>query len=63
MGFDGDIAMRKKWKAFVRKIDMKTDDYSTVLKTIKNFLAKPFMATVNEEEFIEKWSATNSEWM
>lgn len=62
MGFDGDAAMQKKWKAFVRKIDMKTVDYSTVLKTIKIFLTKPFMATVNEEEFIEKWSAGNSEW-
>ena len=30
-------AMQKKWKAFVRKIDTKTDDYSTVLKTIKAF--------------------------
>jgi len=63
MGFDDDVAMQKKWKAFVRKIDTKTDDYSTVLKTIKIFLTKPFMAAVNEEEFIEKWSATNSEWM
>lgn len=63
MGFDGDIAMQKKWEAFVRKIDTKTDDYSTVLKTIKTFLTKPFMTTVNEEEFIEKWSAANSEWM
>lgn len=63
MGFDGDVAMQKKWKAFVRKIDTKTDDYSTVLKTIKIFLTKPFMATVNEKEFIEKWSASNGEWM
>lgn len=35
MGFGGDVAMQKKWKAFVRKIDIKMDDYSTVLKTIK----------------------------
>ncbi|MGI6012491.1 MAG: nucleotidyl transferase AbiEii/AbiGii toxin family protein [Ruminococcus sp.] len=63
MGFDDDVAMQKKWKAFVRKIDTKTDDYSTVLKTIKIFLTKPFMAAVNEEEFIEKWSAANGMWM
>ena len=30
--FDSDEAMQKKWKAFVRKIDTKTDDYSTVLR-------------------------------
>ena len=35
IGFDSDEAMQKKWKAFVRKIDTETDDYSTVLKTIK----------------------------
>ncbi|MDO4339144.1 MAG: nucleotidyl transferase AbiEii/AbiGii toxin family protein [Eubacteriales bacterium] len=63
IGFGGDVTMQKKWKAFVRKIDTKTDDYSTVLKTIKIFLTKPFMATVNEEEFIEKWSAANGIWM
>lgn len=40
MNFDADMAMRKKWKAFVRKIDAKTGDYSVVLKTIKEFLEK-----------------------
>ncbi len=33
--FDNDGAMHKKWKAFVRKIDTKTDVYRTVLKSIK----------------------------
>ena len=63
MGFDDDVAMQKKWKAFVRKIDTKTDDYSTVLKTIKAFLTKPFTAAVGDKEFTEKWSATNGEWV
>ena len=63
MSFDEDTAMQKKWKAFVRKIDMKTDDYGTVLKTIKAFLTKPFTAAVGDKEFTEKWSATNGEWV
>lgn len=63
MGFDDDVAMQKKWKAFVRKIDTKTDDYSTILKTIKVFLTKPFTAAVGGKEFTEKWSATNGGWM
>lgn len=62
MAFDSDEAMQKKWKAFVRKIDTKTDDYSTVLKTIKDFLTKPFTAAVGCKEFTEKWSAANNEW-
>ena len=63
MSFDNDEAMQKKWKAFVRKIDIKTDDYSTVLKTIKVFLTKPFTAAVGGKEFTKKWSATNGEWI
>ena len=63
MSFDEDMAMQKKWKAFVRKIDTKTDDYSTVLKTIKVFLTKPFIAAVVGKEFTEKWYAANGKWM
>ncbi len=63
MSFDNDKAMQKKWKAFVRKIDTKTDDYSTVLKTIKAFLTKPFTAAVRGKKFTEKWFATNGEWI
>lgn len=63
MSFDEDMAMQKKWKAFVRKIDTKTDDYSTVLKTIKVFLIKPFIAAVMDKEFTEKWYAANGKWM
>lgn len=63
MGFDRDGAMQKKWKAFVRKIDTKTDDYGTVLKTIKEFLAEPFMAAVEGKEFTDNWSAQNGRWI
>ena len=63
MSFDEDTAMQKKWKAFVHKIDTKTDDYSTVLKTIKAFLTKPFTAAVGGKEFTPKWSANNGEWI
>ena len=63
MSFADDSAMQKKWKAFCRKIDTKTDDFSTVLKTIKVFLKKPFKAAVSDKEFTEKWSAANVGWM
>ena len=62
MGFDDDAAMQKKWKAFVRKIDTKTDDYSTVLKTIKEFLTESFVAVVAEKEFAKKWSGQDKVW-
>ena len=63
MKFADDSAMQKKWKDFVRKINTKTDDYSNVLKTIKVFLTKPFIAAVKSKAFTEKWSAANGEWM
>lgn len=60
--FADDEEMQKKWKAFCRKIDTKTDDFNTVLKTIKEFLIEPFIAVVENKEFEEKWTAINSEW-
>ena len=62
MGFDRDGAMQKKWKAFTRKIDTKTDDYSIVLKTIKAFLIKPFTASVDAIEYPEQWIAAEIQW-
>ena len=63
MSFADDAAMQKKWKAFVRKINTKTDDYSTVLKTIRIFLEKPFTAVAENKTFTERWSAANSKWI
>ena len=48
MAFGSDDAMRKKWKAFCRKIDTKTDDFSTVLRTICDFLAMPYEAAIED---------------
>ena len=63
MSFADDFAMQKKWKAFVRKINTKTDDYSTVLRTIQNFLEQPFVAAVENKTVTACWSAANSEWI
>lgn len=62
MGFDNNAAMQRKWKAFVRKIDTKIDDYSTVLKTIEAFLTKPFTAALEKTEFSEHWNAAENQW-
>lgn len=62
MAFAENDAMQKKWKAFCRKIDTKTDDFNTLLKTIKEFLIEPFTAVVENKKFEEKWTAINSEW-
>lgn len=63
MAFDSDEAMQRKWKAFCRKIDAKTDDYSTVLRTIKDFLANPFIAVIEGGEYSNRWSSGCNTWM
>ena len=63
MSFADDSAMQKKWKAFCRKIDTQTDDFNTVLKIIEVFLTKPFTVVVKSNEFTDKWSAADGEWM
>lgn len=62
MSFDDDESMQKKWKAFSRKIDVKTDNYSIVLRTIQKFLIKPFIAAINEDFFCEHWIASKNIW-
>lgn len=63
IGFADDDAMQKKWKAFIRKIDAKTDDYNAVLNTIKAFLAEPFTAVVEGNDFGKQWISNKGEWM
>ena len=62
MTFGSDDAMQKKWKAFCRKIEIKTDDFVTVLKTIRKFLSEPYNAAVENKEFVETWTASNRKW-
>ena len=62
MAFDGDEAMRKKWKAFCRKTDIKTDDYSTVLKAIRSLLSEPFAAAVEGRNYVKRWSGSENRW-
>lgn len=62
MAFDDDEAMKKKWKAFIRKIDTKMDDYGTVLRTIKKFLAEPFTAAIEVTAYLDYWFASERKW-
>ena len=62
MAFDKDDAMQKKWKAFVRKIETKTDDFGKVIGTINLFLAEPFKAVAENTTFIAHWTASENKW-
>ena len=60
--FDSDDAMQKKWKAFIKKINTQMDDFKTVLKTIKLFLAEPFIAAVENKSFDSQWLSSENKW-
>lgn len=60
--FADDAAMQKKWKAFCRKIDTKPDAFDEVLKMINRFLREPFKAAISDDNFEEKWNATENKW-
>ncbi len=62
LGFDGDESMQKKWKAFVRKINTKTDDFAVVLNMIWNFAYRPFAAAMGGGVATGAWSAENQCW-
>lgn len=61
--FDSDDAMQKKWKAFIKKINTKTDDFETVLKTIQNFLSLPCKAAFEDIIYTKQWIASTNSWI
>ncbi len=62
MSFDTDDLMQRKWKAFIRKIDAKTDDFSKVINTINNFLRLPIETALTDTDFLMQWKASSNTW-
>lgn len=62
MTFDSDDGMKKKWKAFIKKIDIEMGDFQEVLKMIKCFLLEPYTAVIEKGEFEKKWNAEALCW-
>ena len=62
MSFANDSAMQKKWKAFVQKVNAKTESFDAVLKMINSLLARPFAAAVDNDEYTERWLSAKNMW-
>lgn len=62
MSFDADDLMQRKWKAFIKKIDAKTDDFSKVINTIDDFLRFPIETALNGTNFLMQWKASTNIW-
>lgn len=61
--FDNDAAMQKKWKAFVKKINTETDDFKMILDVIEKFLEEPFLASINDTEYLKQWITQEGKWI
>lgn len=59
---DKDDGMKKKWKAFIKKIDIEMDEFSVILQSIKEFLCEPYMAVMKGEAFEKQWDANKGKW-
>jgi len=62
MAFDSDDGMRKKWKAFEKKIDVKMGEFPEILQAINRFLGEPYMAVIQEEKFEKQWNVYDGNW-
>lgn len=62
MTFDSDNGMQMKWKAFTKKIDVKMDEFSVILKSINEFLCEPYIAVMNGQTFEKQWKANIGSW-
>lgn len=62
MAFENNDVMQKKWKAFVRKIETKTEDYGKIIQTINIFLAEPIKAVITKTNFNGYWNPAENKW-
>lgn len=62
VSFDADDLMQRKWKAFIKRIDAKTDDFSKVINTIDDFLRFPIETALNGTNFLMQWKASSNIW-
>lgn len=62
MTFDSDDGMQKKWKAFTKKIDVKMEEFPTILQSINEFLWEPYTAVIKETIFQKHWDANECSW-
>ena len=59
---DHSFTVKQFEQVMAFKTDIKTDDYSTVLKTINEFLFEPFVAAVEGRNYVKRWSVSENKW-
>lgn len=62
MTFDSDEGMQKKWKAFTKKIDVKMEEFPTILRSMNEFLCEPYIAAIEGGIFEKQWDANEGSW-
>ena len=62
MTFAEDDGMQKKWRAFSKRINTKTDDFRNVLNAINSFLNEPLFAALTRSSFERNWLIDTNMW-
>lgn len=62
VSFDENSAMKKKWTAFCKKIQIE-NDFKFVLKTIGDFLTLPYQSVISKCEFNKEWLYDKQIWI
>lgn len=62
MTFDENDGMQKKWKAFIKRIDVEMDEFPTILQRMNEFLLEPYIAVMDEKIFEKRWDVKRGRW-
>lgn len=62
MTFDSDDGMQKKWRAFMKKIDVEMEEFPVIIQSINVFLSEPYTAVINGTIFEKQWNAKEGSW-
>jgi hypothetical protein len=62
LSLGGDSAMKKKWAAFLKKVQGADDSFADTLEIIGDFLRELVSAVLDDRPFTKNWSAINGKW-
>jgi len=63
IALSSDVAMNKKWVAFLKKINAANTDFAETLKAIDNFAREVLAAVFEKRGFLKNWSALRGRWL
>lgn len=63
LALGSDVAMRKKWASFLKKVKGENNDFTDVISSMDIFLREPLFAVLQERSFLKMWDAASGRWI